>query len=377
MEFEILTSNLRDSLGQYAIQNCDKSPRRLRIDIGECLVEDSRVRVGVSNEEVTFRYEEHELKLVRKVLGAPITSYSSIHTSCIPDEMILIAPSSQVAQEVCKEALIQEEKLTKNNAFRLMVWDANNENWRRRCWVPGRSVTSLVLNSSLHKDLMEDIAKFNDPDNASWYAEMGVPYRRGYLFFGPPGTGKTSTISMLATKLNRSVHRINLVAPKLTDDSLSDAVSSVRPNSIIVMEDIDCLFGKLRDKKEDCCVTFSGVLNAVDGIGDAKGTLFVFTSNHPDRLDTAMRRKGRIDREFYFGNTCRQQTIDMFNKFYPGCEPECATRFADSVESKGGNFPPSTLQEHFVRNREQTALVASQFEEMEDAEDSAPSAMYS
>jgi len=44
--------------------------------------------------------------------------------------------------------------------------------------------------------LKEDIQRFHD--SAEWYANKGVPYRRGYLLYGPPGTGETSFTEVVA-----------------------------------------------------------------------------------------------------------------------------------------------------------------------------------
>ena len=75
--------------------------------------------------------------------------------------------------------------------------------------------------------------------------------------FGPPGTGKTSTICAIATLLKRRVYKLNLVAPGLCDNSLMEAVATVKQKGIIVMEDVDSLFGKYREKNESFNTTFS------------------------------------------------------------------------------------------------------------------------
>lgn len=129
------------------------------------------------------------------------------------------------------------------------------------------------MDERISKKLYDDVMDFTGKESGEWYEQHSIPYKRGYLLYGPPGTGKTSTISALASLLKRNVCRINLVANRLTDDSLHCAITNVRENSIVVMEDVDCLFGKMREKKEEFHVTFSGFLNAIDGLQCAKGLL--------------------------------------------------------------------------------------------------------
>ena len=112
---------------------------------------------------------------------------------------------------------------------------------------------------------------------------------------------KTSTIAAIATRMKRNICRVNLVAPRLCDDSLLRAINSVKKRSIVVMEDMDALFDHREKNDPSQRVTFSGLLNAIDGLNDhaGGGLIYLFTSNHPDKLDPALRRKGRIDLELH------------------------------------------------------------------------------
>jgi mitochondrial chaperone BCS1 len=64
------------------------------------------------------------------------------------------------------------------------------ELWFKKKSKKPRAIESVVLDSDLSERICNDIKKFQD--SSAWYAEKGVPYRRGYLLHGPPGTGKTS-----------------------------------------------------------------------------------------------------------------------------------------------------------------------------------------
>ena len=154
---------------------------------------------------------------------------------------------------------------------------------------------------------------------------------------------------------------MSLVAPRLTDDSLSLALNQAHTPALIVFEDIDALFDGHREKTEQFTVTFSGLLNAIDGVGDSNiGTLIVFTSNHPERLDPALCRKGRIDRRFHFGRCSTEVARLMFLRFYPN-EDGFAVKFAAKVGRQQPLPTPVDLQHHFITHRKSTAEEAIEY----------------
>ena len=359
MLFEIRDIGLANALGHFAytcIKDSNPPGATFRIDLGDTVNEESRIRIGINDTPISFSFADEEFELVRNRVGPHCASHHHNIETAIPETVLLTAPSSEAAEKLCQTALLQDEALSRTGHFRLYVWDAPGEHWRRRAYVPKREWDSVVMDDTISDSMKRDLSDFSSDDVKVWYRQHGIHYRRGYLFHGPPGTGKTSMIAALASYLERPVYKINLVAPKLTDDSLHDAITSVREGSIIVFEDIDCLYGSMREKKEDFFVTFSGLLNAIDGLADAKGTLFIFTSNHPDRLDHALRRKGRIDMEFEFGFANEKQAQKMFLRFFPECDKEAA-QFAKSVSTR--RVSPATLQEHFVQCRNKTAQEAA------------------
>src|SRR5260370_12305966 len=73
---------------------------------------------------------------------------------------------------------------------------------------------------------------------------IGIPYRRGYLLHGPPGSGKTSFIQALAASLNFDIYLVNLSLRGMADDKLALLLSQAPSRSIILMEDVDAAFSK-------------------------------------------------------------------------------------------------------------------------------------
>jgi chaperone BCS1 len=73
---------------------------------------------------------------------------------------------------------------------------------------------------------------------------LGIPYRRGYLLYGPPGSGKSSFIQALAGELGYNICLLNLSERGLTDDRLNHLLSNTPERSILLLEDIDAAFNQ-------------------------------------------------------------------------------------------------------------------------------------
>jgi hypothetical protein len=137
-------------------------------------------------------------------------------------------------------------------------------------------------------------------ENRSWYTTRGIPHRRGYGLYGRPGTGKTSLIRALAQEHDLPLLVLNLA--QMDNFSLRwfmRGFQSVAPG-IVVIEDVDGVFhGRERVTQglaaEGANLTFDGLLEALDGVEQLDGIAVFVTSNHPELLDEALTRKGRID----------------------------------------------------------------------------------
>ena len=104
-----------------------------------------------------------------------------------------------------------------------------------------RALQSVVLDKNISEELVSDVREFTE--SASWYRRRGIPYRRGYLLFGPPGCGKTSFIFALAGELEYSICSLSLSDGGMSDDRLQHRLADAPENSIILLEDIDAAFG--------------------------------------------------------------------------------------------------------------------------------------
>ncbi|CAR29145.1 hypothetical protein ZYGR_0Z00660 [Zygosaccharomyces rouxii] len=218
-----------------------------------------------------------------------------------------------------------------------------------------RALPSVILDKGISGGIVEDIRDFMK--NGKWYSDRGIPYRRGYLLYGPPGSGKTSFIQALAGELDYNICILNLSEGHLTDDRLNHLMNNMPERSLLLLEDIDAAFNTRKQSGENgfhSSVTFSGLLNALDGVTSSEEAITFMTTNHPEKLDPALMRPGRIDYKVYIGDATPYQVEKMFMKFYPG-ESELCKQFVDKIRNLDITVSTAHLQGLFVMNKDQPA----------------------
>lgn len=127
-----------------------------------------------------------------------------------------------------------------------------------------RPLHSVVLDAGVSERVEQDVRAFLH--RRQWYADRGkrsavyraslrvypgIPYRRGYLLHGPPGSGKTSFIQALAGALSYDICLLNLSERGLADDKLIHLLSNAPERSFILIEDVDAAFNKRVQTSED------------------------------------------------------------------------------------------------------------------------------
>jgi hypothetical protein len=168
---------------------------------------------------------------------------------------------------------------------------------------------NLVLAGSLKQELQNDFAQFFNSREA--YERYGIPWKRGAIFIGPPGNGKTHTLKALINQLDKPCLYVRSFKSEYDteQENMSEVFARARmAPCIVVLEDLDSMI----DKKNRAFL-----LNELDGFQANTGVVVLATTNHPEKLDSAiLDRPSRFDRKYHFhlpAETERFAYIDRWN----------------------------------------------------------------
>ena len=205
------------------------------------------------------------------------------------------------------------DKFKENNKFTCWIWDDYWEDLYKR---KKRYMKSISL-GGIELELLKYIRDFLSDETQEKYELLGIPAKKNILFEGLPGTGKTSLIYSLASELDMDVAILHF-DPKLTDTQFMKSTQRIPENTILVLEDIDTLFESRKKNDENKnIITFSGILNNLDGLGYQEKLITIITTNHKEKLDSALTRPGRIDKIVHFDYSNKEQIEHMYLRFIP------------------------------------------------------------
>ena len=170
-----------------------------------------------------------------------------------------------------------------------------------------RNMDNAYTSPEITKRLIKTVEDFIS--KRGWYEEKNVKYKESIMLHGEAGTGKTNLIQLLADHFKLDVTVISISRINNNFNDVADYIGKIgRVNlnrtNIIVFEDIDSLTPVLsRDENgleiakasKSGDVTLSDILNLFDGITSPENVIYFFTTNHLDKIDSAMLRRGRMN----------------------------------------------------------------------------------
>ncbi|KAI0779603.1 P-loop containing nucleoside triphosphate hydrolase protein [Fomes fomentarius] len=278
---------------------------------------------------------------------------------------------------ILKQLVLQAKKEYEAEAVhRIQIYFADSHGcWRWTDSRHKRPMSSIVLNRGVKEMLLSDTKDFLKSEK--WYADRGIPFRRGYLLYGVPGSGKSSLIHAIAGELMLDIYVVSLSSSWINDSTLTTLMGRVPARCIVLLEDLDAAFtrstsrdgtsngspeGKSEDKaaeqtsstsasarrtrKNDQLsdvntLSLSGLLNALDGVAASEGRLLFATTNHLERLDPALSRPGRMDVWIEFKNASKWQAEQLFRNFFPSTDEDNVPIEGDLDSIELPTTPPS------------------------------------
>jgi hypothetical protein len=181
---------------------------------------------------------------------------------------------------------------------------------------PRREVDTVFIGGK--KEILADLDDFFASERD--YLYFGHPYKRNYLFHGPPGNGKTSFINAIAGKYNLNIFLISF-SVNITDEIFKKLISGLHKDSLLVMEDIDVLFQSGGGGGGGKNITMSTILNSLDGLARKNRIICIMSTNHFEVLTDVFKRPGRLDMLVEFKNAdkkCFEEMVEFMVKYHGG-----------------------------------------------------------
>ena len=207
--------------------------------------------------------------------------------------------------------IVEYNQQFKEDAKKLSIFVYNGyQGWIKVRSVSPKRVENIVLEEGVMRSILDDISMFTKKKD--WYTKRSIPYKRGYLFHGAPGNGKTSMALALADYLAKDIYV--LPVSEISDDhQLKESFRNMGHNTIVLLEDMDAAFDGRKSKSN---ISLSAMLNCLDGVYYKEGVITIMTTNHPKKLDPALIRDGRVDMKVDFTNPGDSEVKRYVEMFY-------------------------------------------------------------
>ncbi|KAK8071909.1 hypothetical protein PG996_005257 [Apiospora saccharicola] len=232
--------------------------------------------------------------------------------------------------------------------------------WKKTSQRPRpRRLDTINMDDNVVDIVLNDIKAFLLEKN--FYLRKGVPHRRGHLYHGAPGCGKSTLAQLVAGVFGLAIHIISLKTLHGSQEAIAELFGDMKKPGILLLEDIDTagLANRDLDLGLDLSMMINDeingsglagmapkepskaesveppsldvVLNVLDGVSSDEGRVVLMTTNRLDALDEALIRPGRIDLTIHCPLASAKVAQDMFYRFFG---PDDESTAANSFEKK-------------------------------------------
>lgn len=189
-----------------------------------------------------------------------------------------------------------------------------------------RTLSDVFISDDIRCELRNSISKFIN--NKDWFVKHNIPYHYGILLHSAPGSGKTSIARAIANEYGLDMYvcvggQVSSLIDELRRNIDTISFNKSKP-SIVLFEDIDCdesvhsRIGEITSPDVALMkskTSIGDMLNTLDGILGLTNVIYIFTTNHVDKLDPAILRPGRIDLKLHI-DYATSETFDQFLKSF-------------------------------------------------------------
>lgn len=298
--------------------------------------------ISYKQEENTFVVKYNGKRIIISKAKEKLEKAATVKDIWFRKYMISGFRAKKEINELLNEAL-KYSRIVKDSTSVKIYANTQYGEWHSTGNIKVKPLDRTIIQSDKKEFIINDLDTFLASEE--WYLNTNISYRRGYCFYGPPGTGKTTLALALANYVKKNICCMNLSCFD-NQSRLSYCFANIPKNSVLLIEDIDKVFNGRENVDKDGKVTFSSLLNCLDGAFYKYGLITIITTNHIDKLDEALLRSGRMDVKLEIINPSGKEVSEYLSLFY-GENIDISYDYDKSHQ----NFKMSDIQEICIRNK--------------------------